>query len=201
MLAAIEISLLIKTMLFRVYSRLNIASHSLVTRSKEEEKMKALFYLAIFLNVQTAFCEPAQTMLLSYFGDYLDEDEYSLEIDVNTDSVAKILEKLNVLRDNRHNYQCDKKQSDLVIIGYGNNTRPEHFFAATKNIYDTKPLAKAIKSMPNRQEDGVWYVYFVSKYLSHLVLKPNPSKIFDYPGWLTKIGLRPLEYFGQSSKL
>lgn len=151
--------------------------------------MKIFITISLFLSLGL-LSQPAKIMYYNAFGDYFTEKSYKIEIDEKT-SLQDILSSLKELRKN------DNIQSNLVIIGYGENSEAHNFFAASKNINDQTPIFSLLKfNMPILNKNKKWYIYFINPSLSNYVCakKEHHWSSAFYP--LSLIGLQNLINIG-----
>lgn len=143
----------------------------------------------IFLSL-TLFSQPAQIMYYNAFGDYITEKPYQIEINQDT-SLSEMLFTLKKLRKNNN------VESNLVVIGYGEDSHPNNFFAATKNINYQLPLFYLLQSnMPIESKNKKWYIYFINSSLSHYVCAKEAHHWSSAFYWLSLIGLQNLINLG-----
>ena len=154
-----------------------------------EDYMKIFITISLFLSLGL-LSQPAKIMYYNAFGDYITEKPYQIEIDEKT-SLQDILLSLKELRKN------DNIQSNLVIIGYGENSEASNFFAASKNINYQIPIFSLLKSnMPILNKNKKWYIYFINSSLSYYVCAKEAHHWSSAFYWLSLIGLQNLINIG-----
>ncbi len=152
-----------------------------------------LVNLLIFLFAVPIFAEPVEIMYYDFFGDYLVENSYTIDITIQNASLKEIKEILAKKRNKNNDID-----SDLVVIGYGPENTPSAYFAASNFTTNTAPLKAALANMPTRMPNAKWYVYYVNKGLSAYVRKREDHHWSSPFRWLANIGLQDLQYFGSA---
>lgn len=151
--------------------------------------MKIFVIISLFLSLKL-LSQPANIMYYNAFGDYITEKSYQIEIDETT-SLQDILLSLKKLRKN------DNIQSNLAIIGYGEDSDASNFFAASKNINYQIPIFSLLQpKMPIPSENKKWYVYFINSSLSNYVCAKKAHHWSSVFYWLSLIGLQNLINIG-----
>ena len=153
--------------------------------------MRRRFTLLVILLSLPLFSEPAEIMYYNFFGDYLSERSFQIDVDIPNISLQEIHSILQSRRESK--YPID---ADLVIIGYGQRRYPEVFFAATSFINYEIPLNMALSHQPERVPDGKWYIYYIDRSLSGYVRARQDHHWSSPFRWLAQIGLQDLHYFG-----
>jgi hypothetical protein len=136
------------------------------------------------------FSEPVQVMYYNSFGDYVLENVHQIDIDIQNTSLQQIRSTLQRFRGGT------AMDADLVLIGYGAQSAPTNFFAATAYVDYQIPLGVAISQMPERIPDGQWYIFYIDESLSHHVRARKDHHWASPFRWLAQIGLQNLHYFG-----
>lgn len=147
-------------------------------------------FLAVAVSLPL-FSEPAEIMYFNYFGDYLTEEPY--EIDINVDD-ANLKEIQTILQKRRGTTSA--MDTDLVVIGYGPQGEPSEFFAATSFVDYQIPLRMALSHLPTRKPNAKWYLYFINRSISPYVRARQDHHWSSPFRYLAQIGLQDLQYFG-----
>jgi len=134
--------------------------------------MKALLIIlgAIFFVNSAAICDPATISYCNYFGEYFSGAHYNTTIEIETDSVESILNTLS----SKYNSEKpnNKLESNMVLIGYGEENLPTSYFAATKNLANVNTLKTVLPTIPEKKPKAQWFVLFINSYYSHYA-EPN----------------------------
>lgn len=155
--------------------------------------MRIIFSTFFMLGLSLSlFSQPVEIMYYDFFGEYLKESSYEIDIQVENMSLAQIKAILANKRENQWPIE-----SDLAIIGYGPNGYPNEFFAAFDYVNNQSPLKEALPYLPTRVLGSKWYIYFVNKNISNTVRKQKDHHWASPLRWLAQIGLQDLRYIGQ----
>lgn len=147
----------------------------------------ALFFLLAF----PIFSAPLEIMYYDALGDYITERSFYLDVDVENTSLAEL--RVMLENERKSNWPMD---DDLVIIGYGDNSMPQEFFAATRFTDYAIPLKDALAHQPTITPTGEWRIYFVSKRLSNYVRARKDHHWSSPFRFLALVGLQDLQFFG-----
>lgn len=149
-----------------------------------------------------AFSEPANVLYYDFFGDFLNEKSYDLDIDVDRHSIKDIKEMLAAKRAEDPRCACfickaHEKGIDanLVIIGYGKKGQARDFFAATKDINESTPLAQALGTLPVRKNGQAWRIFFINREISKYVTENLEVHWASPFSALAEIRKQDLKYF------
>jgi hypothetical protein len=124
--------------------------------------MRLIFSMSLMLLLSSSlFCEPVEIMYYHFFGDYLIENPYQIDVDIENMNLAQIKTILSNMRDNHWPIE-----SDLAIVGYGQESSPKEFFAAFNSINDQTLFKQAFSSLPVPALGSRWYIYFVNDRIS-----------------------------------
>lgn len=157
-----------------------------------------LLALCFSINVNAV---PAKLLYYKFFGDYLSEKTYQVEVNLEQDSIRDLKALLQNKRTHEPGCSCDictatdkGIDSNLVIVGYGEGY-PEDFFMATENLDQSTPLENIIGAMPKEEQAKTWHIYFIDRELSTYVTEKktvHPTCPFKS---LSEIGQQKLRFF------
>lgn len=142
-------------------------------------------FLYLFSNY--VFCETAVLNLIETFGDYFVHKEFDVDIKPKITSIAPLKTEVKE--------QIGRSlHADLVIVGYGTKGEVSEFIGASKNLKNDVPLEKIFPNL-NRSSDKKWFIFFVSKELSHYVTDKKYIHEYSPFAFLAAVGMQDLTWF------